>query len=301
VVYLTALEQPARYTLVTALDDSRLVHRERGAEDWIPSNYDRKYHGQVALETALAQSYNVATVRLGLDLGVAAVMKRAEQLGAGRALPPYASGLLGAFELPPIEVAQLYQTFADQGFRTPLRAIREVATAEGQPLQRYPLRVEPVAAAAPSFLLTTALQAVVQNGTAVGLAEYLAPSLAIAGKTGTTDGLRDSWFAGFSGDRVAVVWVGRDDNQPTGLTGATGAMTVWGRLMAGLDPEPLVLSPPDKIERVWIDPATRRRADADCPGAIELPFIKGSAPRETASCARPADRGKNWIERLFGL
>ncbi len=300
VVFLAALEQPGRYTLLSTLDDNRLVHRERGAPDWIPANYDKTYHGPVMLQTALAQSYNVATVRLGLDLGVGAVMRRAGELGAGRELPPFASGLLGAFELPPIEVAQLYQTFADEGFRTPLRAIREVATADGQPLQRYPLRVEPAAAAAPVYLLTAAMQAAVREGTASGLARYLPPALDVAGKTGTTDGLRDSWFAGFTGDRVAVVWVGRDDNQPTGLTGATGAMTVWGELMSKLDPEPLAPSPPDNVERVWVDPASRRRADASCPGAVELPFIKGSAPRETAACARTEKAEKSWFERLFG-
>ncbi len=297
VVYLAALEHPDRFTLATLLDDSRLVHRERGADDWIPENYDKSFHGQVALRTALAQSYNLATVRLGLAVGVRDVMRRVERLGVEHELPPFASGLLGSFELAPIEVAQLYQTLADGGFRTPLRAIREVAAAEGKPLQRYPLRVEQVAAAAPVYLLTSALQAVVREGTASALSQYLPGALAVAGKTGTTDGLRDSWFAGFTGDRVAVTWIGRDDNQPTGLTGASGAMTVWGEMMARLDPEPVALPRPERIEFTWIDPATQKRADENCPGAVELPFIAGSAPSESAACARPAR--KSWFERVF--
>ena len=130
--------------------------------------------------------------------------------------------------------------------------------------------------------------------------KYLSPELAVAGKTGTTDGLRDSWFAGFTGDRVAVVWVGRDDNESTGLTGSSGAMTIWGEMMTHLDPEPLIPPRPENVEMVWIDPATQLRATEACPGAIELPFIKDSAPTETAPCAAlKPERKKNWFQRLF--
>jgi penicillin-binding protein 1B len=133
------------------------------------------------------------------------------------------------------------------------------------------------------------------------LAAYLPPKLGIAGKTGTTDGRRDSWFAGFSGDRLAVVWVGRDDNAPSGLTGASGALTVFGELMAALDPEPLHLPQPDDIEWVRIDPASARRIEYGCESpaaAVELPFIKGSAPEETVPCEGTPKR-RSWFRRLF--
>ncbi|UCH53077.1 MAG: penicillin-binding protein 1B [Pseudomonadota bacterium] len=299
-VYLAALEQPEQYTLATLLDDSKLVLRQRGTDDWEPKNYDKQFHGEVPLRLALVHSYNVSTARLGLALGVDLVVDRLERLGVDRRLTAHASSVLGTNALSPYEVAQIYQTIADGGFRTPLRAIREITTADGRPLQRYPLRVEQVASAAPVYLLTRALQDVVSEGTGVGLAQYLpAAELGIAGKTGTTDGLRDSWFAGFSGDHVAVAWIGRDDNQPTGLTGASGAMTVWGMLMAQLDPEPMLPAAPEGVEVVWIDPATRLRGDAKCEGAIELPFIKGSAPRETAACAGAVTKTKGWFRRLF--
>lgn len=298
-VYLAALEQPERYTLATLLDDSPLALRQRGTPDWEPQNYDKQFHGEVALRLALAHSYNVSTARLGLALGVERVVARLERLGVERPLAVHAASLLGANELSPLEVAQVYQTLADGGFRTPLRAIREIVTADGRPLQRYALSVEQVAAPAPVYLLTRALQDVVREGTGAGLARYLPGDLAIAGKTGTTDGLRDSWFAGFSGDRVAVVWVGRDDNQPTGLTGASGAMTVWGSLMARLDPEPVAPAPPENIELAWIDPASQLRGDRNCDGAVELPFIAGSAPRESAPCAGVVSKTKGWLRRLF--
>ena len=300
IVYLTALQDPKHYTLATLLDDSPLVLKQEGAEDWKPQNYDKQSHGQVALRTALANSYNLSTVRLGLDIGVAPVMKNVERLGIDRELPAYAASLLGANALSPMEVAQVYQTIAAGGFRTPLKAIREVLTADGKPLQRYPLEVEQVVDPASLYLLTVALQDVVREGTALRLTDRLPSGSHAAGKTGTTNDLRDSWFAGFTGDRLAVAWVGRDDNQPTGLTGATGAMTVWGDMMAEIDPQPLILPEPDGIERAWIDPASGLLSDSECPDAVELPFIAGSAPIDSAPCGPPPVKSiKNWFKRLF--
>ena len=300
-IYLTALEQPATYTLVTPLDDNRLVWKERGTRDWIPNNYDRQFHGEVPLHQALANSYNVATARLGLSLGIPKIMDTVHRLGVTRELNEYAASLLGANELAPIDVAQMYQTIASGGFQTPLRAIREILTAQGQPLQRYPLSVEQTVQPGPIYLLTTAMQEVVRAGTAQGLKQYLPPELNLAGKTGTTDDLKDSWFAGFSADRVAVVWVGTDDNRTTRLTGASGAMTLWGDMMAKLDPEPLNQPPPENIEMVWIDSESGRRADSACHGAGEWPFIRGSAPTETAPCVSrsPVKAVKGWFKRLF--
>lgn len=299
-IYLTALADPGHYTLATLLSDEPFTWQERGAPDWTPDNYDRRSHGQVGLRTALAHSYNIASARLGLDLGLDRVQDTAHRLGIESDLPPYASSLLGAADLTPIEIAQMYQTIAAGGFRAPLRAIREVTTAAGKPLTRYSLSIEKAFDAAPVYLLTNALQDVVQEGTAAGLRDFLPASLAVAGKTGTTDELRDAWFAGFSGDRVAVVWVGHDDNQPTGLTGAAGAMPIWGELMRHLDLEPLAPPLPEKVERAWIDPVSGLRADRDCPGAVELPFWRDSVPEDTAPCARsPGRKIRNWFRRLF--
>jgi penicillin-binding protein 1B len=285
IVFLTALEKPDRYTLLTPLDDSPLVWSQRGTSDWKPQNYDHRFHGQVPLHTALAHSYNVSTARLGIELGVDKVLDKLPLYGIERRPPSFASSLLGAFELSPAEVAQLYQTFADNGFRTPLRAIREIVTADGKPLQRYPLNVEPVAAPAPVYLLTAALQGVVSGGTAKALTNWVPAEVHAAGKTGTTDDLRDSWFAGYTGDHVAVVWVGRDDNKPTGLTGASGAMTVWGEMMKNIQPEPLQPPMPEDVELANVDPVGGLRYDDDCKVGVMMPFIKGSVPTERAACA----------------
>ncbi|MCG8550862.1 MAG: penicillin-binding protein 1B, partial [Desulfobacterales bacterium] len=128
------------------------------------------------------------------------------------------------------------------------------------------------------FLVDKTLQAVVREGTAKGLSRWLSPNLGIAGKTGTTNDLRDSWFAGFSGNRLAVVWIGRDDNKSTGLTGSSGAMQVFGRVMAQVPNTPLVLTPPENIEWAVINPQTGLRSHNNAPGALAVPFIRGSAP-----------------------
>jgi penicillin-binding protein 1B len=309
VIYLTALAQPERYTLVTPIDDGPFVWKAAGAPDWAPANYDKEFHGIVPLRTALAHSYNAAAARLGTELGVERVLANAKKLGVERDMKPFASALLGAVELSPLEVAQMYQTIASGGFRSPLRTIREVTTQDGKPLQRYALAVEQAFAAEPTYLLTAALQGVVREGTGQALKHFLPEELNVAGKTGTTDEQRDAWFAGFTGDRLGVVWVGYDDNRAARLSGAASALPIWGDMMAALAPEPLVLEKPERIEQVWIDPQSGLRG-ISCPGAQQLPFVQGSAPRDMAPCATAVDaaveavgatmeKAKSWLERLF--
>ncbi len=303
-VYLTALARPASYTLATLLDDEPLYIRNPGGGPWAPQNYDHRYHGEVALITALAESYNVATARLGLALGVPEVVKTLQGLGIERDIRPYPSLLLGALDLTPVDVAEMYQTYAGEGFRMPLRAIREVMAADGKPLQRYALTVEQPFAPGPVHLLNRALQEVVHSGTAAGVLRTLGSEIRAAGKTGTTDNLRDSWFAGFTGDKLAVVWVGRDDNKPTGLSGASGALRVWGDLMGALSQRPFPATRPANIEMVRIDPGNGLRAGPQCAGALELPFIIGSLPPGDGPCGNTesdesGSRWKTWFKGLM--
>ncbi len=302
-VYLTALMQPERYTLITPLPDTPVrIHNHDGTY-WKPHNYDRKSHGQVPLYQALVHSYNLATVHLGMDVGLAHVARTIRQLGVRRPLKLYPSMLLGATEMTVLEVTQMYQTLANQGFAMPLRAIHAVLSNDGTPLQRYPLSLRQTIDSAPVYLLDTILEEVVRSGTARSAYRVLPDHLKVAGKTGTTNDLRDSWFAGFSGDYLAVTWIGRDDNRPTRLTGATGALQIWARLFGRISREPLTLPPPEEVEWVWIDPKTGWRADADCPGAQRFPFIRGSAPEQVAPCHRPPRPSPaplpRWLERWF--
>ncbi|HVJ24296.1 MAG TPA: transglycosylase domain-containing protein, partial [Burkholderiales bacterium] len=310
-IYLTALSDPSKYTLLTPIDDGPFVWKSRGAPDWQPANYDKKFHGMVPLKTALAHSYNAAAARLGTDLGVERVLDNVRRLGVERPLRPFASTLLGAVELSPYEVAQMYQTIASGGWRAQLRAIREVTTQDGKPLTRYPLAVEQAFAPEPIALITYALQDVVREGTGQGMKNFLPPEVAVAGKTGTTDEQRDAWFAGFTGDRLAIVWVGYDDNRAARLSGSAAALPVWGDLMGALTPEPLAPQKPERIELVWIDPQSGLRGGTSCPGSQEVPFMQGSAPRDRAPCSGTMDaaveavgetveKAKGWFGRLFG-
>jgi len=283
VVYLTALEQPDRYTLMTRLKDSRLVYTS-GGHRWTPANYDHRYHGRVVLRDALARSYNIPAVRVGLDMDVINVVEMLRRLGFERDLKPYPSLLLGAFEASPFEIAQVYASIAGGGFRIPLRTIREVTDSTGQSLQHYSLDVEKAVDPGPAYLITHAMQRVVQVGTATAVKKKLSSKLKLAGKTGTTDDYRDSWFAGFSGNRLAVVWVGRDDNKPTGLSGSSGALRVWIDLMAGLYLEPLDTPPPADVEKIRVDPRNGLRLSARCKRAQLVPFLVGSGPQRSTSC-----------------
>ena len=284
-VYLAALMQPDKYNLATTLQDEPVEIESPPGTKWAPRNYDKQTHGPVPLFVALAQSYNLATVHLGLDVGVANVreiMRAAGMLGDPPAVP---SLFLGAVELAPLEVAQLYGTLAASGYLTPLMAIREVMTSDGQPLTRYPLRVRQALPEAPVFLLNWGLEQVMESGTAVSVRAYVPPGVRLAGKTGTTDDMRDSWFAGYGEDRVVVIWVGRDDNQPAGLTGAGGALQIWSPIVRDLAVRSFSPNPPASIETVLADPANGLRADAGCGGAIAIPYIEGYAPEEYSSCA----------------
>jgi penicillin-binding protein 1B len=289
VVYLTALEQPDRYTLSTLLNDSPLVYTS-GGQRWTPANYDKRYHGRVTLRDALARSYNVPAVRVGLDVDVINVAKMLQRLGLDRELKPYPSLLLGGTDVTPFEIAQVYEGIASGGFRIPLRAIREVTNSTGQSLQHYALDVEKAVDPGPAYLVTNAMQQVVKAGTASAMKSKLSPDLNIAGKTGTTDDYRDTWFAGFSGDRLAVVWLGRDDNKSTGLSGASGALRVWMDLMAGLKLEPLDAPPPAGVEEVWVDPRSGLRLSQGCRRGQLVPFLAGSEPHGSASCGSPPAR-----------
>ncbi|GIX31495.1 MAG: penicillin-binding protein 1B [Porticoccaceae bacterium] len=282
-VYLAALEQPQRYTLATLLDDSPLAVRS-GGRLWRPENYDRRSHGRVPLFLALAHSYNQATVRLGLELGLGRVVETIRRLGYQGPLEEVPALLLGAVAMSPMEVAELYHTIAADGFHTVPRAIAAVSTAEGRPLRHYPFQSEARFAPQVTYLLSHALRVAVAEGTGAVAARRLPEGLAVAGKTGTTNDQRDSWFSGFTGEHLAVVWIGRDDNGRMPLTGSSGALRLWVDLMAGIDTRPLSQLQPEGIEWHWIELATGRRSGAGCSGARLLPFLAGSAPRQLSPC-----------------
>ncbi len=296
-IYLAALEKPSQYTLTSLLEDEPFSVKGADGQVWRPQNYGRNAHGAVYLYQALANSYNLSTARLGLDLGVPHVLKTLERLGASPQWPAYPSMLLGAGGLRLIEVADMYQTLANGGFNTPLRGIRSVVAADGEPLSRYPFKIQQRFDAGAIYLTQYAMQRAMLEGTGRSVYNQLPRSLALAGKTGTTNDSRDSWFAGFSQDLLAVVWLGRDDNGKTSLTGATGALQVWTDFMRRADPLPLQMPMPDNVVMAWIDAQTGQGTAENCPGAVQMPYIRGSEPAAGPGCGiqAPAESVMDWV------
>ena len=285
-IFTTALSQPEKYSMLTLLDDSPLQVRSQNGQVWEPQNYDNEFHGWIPLYYALAKSYNVASARLGLELGLENVLDTLSRLGISKQLPRYPSVLLGAAELTPIEVMAMYQTLAANGFQTPIRAIREILDTGNNVLQRYPIRLQQVIDPAVAYLTTASMIEVMRNGTGQSFYSTFPQSMIVAGKTGTSNNFRDSWFAGFSNDKLGITWVGNDDNEPIGLTGSSGALRVWTDIMKQTGIQSLSLAPPDNIEFAWVEQSSGRLAAEYCEGAVEFPFIRGSLPLDKADCIR---------------
>ena len=294
VLYLAALQQPERYTLATLLDDSPLSIAIPGKDNWEPENYDRQYHGEVTLYEALLKSYNIPAARTGLDIGLETVIDTLEALSYPYPISPYPALTLGAIEMSPMEVASVYQTLAANGFHSPLRSVHAVLDKNLQPLERYSLDVENRVNSKAVVVLNSALIDVTRYGTAKRLSGNL--SMQVAGKTGTSDDLKDSWFAGFSGDVLAVVWVGYDDSRPTTLTGSSGAMKIWQNLFRSAAYQAYELPQLPGLEKAWIDTKTGLLSGQGCENAVELLFIEGSAPQQESDCRGGSS---NWFLDLF--
>ncbi len=299
-VYLAALET-GDYSLASVLSDSPITMSLPGDQEWSPQNYDNKLFGDVYLFDALERSMNLATVNLGMEVGVDKVAQMLNRLGVDKDIPLYPSLLLGAIDLTPLEVAQIYQSLASNGFRSPLRAVEAVTTGQGARLERYGIATEQVADSESMYLLEYAMQGVFRRGTAETMASRLGPHFPLAGKTGTTNDLRDSWFAGYGDDLVGVVWLGYDDNRDTGLTGASGALRVWAELMDSLSINPRADFEPAGIQwrKVSIDAVTQGR-QRNCSHTLTLPFASNTLADNTVDCEDDS-LFRNIIDRVRGL
>ncbi|GGK85358.1 penicillin-binding protein 1B [Amphritea balenae] len=297
-LYLAALEDG--YSLASVLEDEPITVDLPNGDQWQPKNYDRKSHGSVPLHRALALSYNQSAARLGMTIGTDKVIDMLQRLGLEREIRNYPSMLLGATAMSPVEVAQLYQTIAGNGFQVPMRAIRMVTDSQNEELSRYSFSIQQTVAAGPVHLIQYAMQEVVREGTARSVYSALPEDLNVAGKTGTTNEQRDSWFAGFAGDRLAVVWLGLDDNKPLPLTGSSGALKVWTEFMRQAKPQSFMAERPSSIQYHWVDDVSGLLSGEHCEGARQLPFIEGTAPQQSSGCGdavvgNPIDWFKRWF------
>lgn len=236
IVYLTALED-GRWHWGSTVDDSPVQVSLGGGNIWQPRNFDKQSHGTMAMVDALAQSYNQATARLGMQVGLANIAANFKRLGVSADLPPYPSIILGSALMSPLDVAGMYQGVASQGFVMPLRTIKAVTDASGNTLSSYAMRGQQEFSAEQMQWLTWGLEQVAEQGTARAVQQSL--KLPLAAKTGTSNDQRDAWFMGFDNRHLGVVWVGRDDNQPTPLVGGNAALPIWRDTFVRIGSEPL--------------------------------------------------------------
>ncbi len=306
-VYLTALQQG--YSLASMLSDQPVAIDTPGSKLWRPRNFDKKSHGTVPLYLALAKSYNLSTARLGMSVGLDAVIDTVHKLGVSRKMPKYPSLLLGAQGMTALEVATMYQTIAANGFLMPMRAIRSVTDKDGNELSRYPFKINQVIDAQSIYQLQYAMQQVVKQGTARYLNSKIPSQMNLAGKTGTSNDQRDSWFAGFSGNKLAVVWLGRDNNSALPFTGSSGALRIWSRYMQSEALQPFESVVPEGIEFASVDPKSGYSIDPSCDNARRMPFRSNAIPSFVSNCggagttpsvSKPVKKTSNWLERLFG-
>ncbi|MCR9607461.1 penicillin-binding protein 1B [Vibrio alginolyticus] len=293
-IYLTALEQPEKYNLGTTLHDTPLSLKSSKGNVWTPRNYDRKYRGDVPLYIALAKSLNVPTVRLGMTLGIPEVSDTLERLGVNKdEIRPVPSMFLGSFSLTPFEVAQMYQTLTNSGKRAKLTALRSVMDMEGNVLYQSLPRSSRAVDEQAAWLTTYAMK----QGVAQGTGRFLQSQFgwaALAGKTGTSNDNRDSWFVGVDGREVTTIWLGRDDNKPVNLTGSSGALRVYAEYLKQRIPERLELPWPREITTLGFKPTSDGGLEMNCRSDYKLPVWD-----KTGQIKQQCEKKSNWLNSLF--
>lgn len=286
-VYLAAILYGAegagkRFTPVTLVEDSPFTWSYEGQE-WQPDNYNGEYFGTVTFRRALERSLNSATARIAKDVGIKNVRDVAHRLGIQSPLPVFPSLALGSAEVSPLEVAIAFSTLANNGVRTQPLAVKQVMDQGGRVLEKRNIRVEKVITPQVAFMMNHLLKGVLDRGTArsARLQGFDRPA---AGKTGTTNDTKDSWFAGYTPDLLAVVWVGFDNQSKLGLSGAQAALPIWTDFMkrATVGTPVTDFIPPPGIKMIEIDPLSGQRATPNCPQVILEAFLEGEEP--VASC-----------------
>lgn len=298
-IFLTAVENPDQYTLASKITDEGFELPQPDGSIWSPNNFDLKSHGEVSLLEALSRSYNQASARLGLVLGIDRVHDTLRKLGVTGDIPELPSLFLGAHEMSLIEVATMYQTMASGGFNNPQRTIREIVDAQGRAIKHYGLEVEQRVPSDSMHLLHYALQETMRNGTGRSAYSFIPGNLAAAGKTGTSNGQRDSWFAGFTGDYLAVVWMGNDDYEKTSITGSSGALRAWSYLFRDISRQPMEFVRPNGVSYAWTDRESGLLSAEGCANSEYIPYLSGTEPIDQAPCARSNQRRPNWLRQLF--
>ena len=271
-------------TLASIVEDAPIRIRQSNGDIWEPRNYDRELHGKMTLYQAFIHSYNLPFIGLGVNGGgletLAENMSRIKLLKHDVVFP---SMLLGTTAMSAFEVAQMYQVIANDGYFAPLTTIRTVTDQENLALTRIPLESHKLFDKALMIQVQRAMIGVAEQGTARYLAERFGER-SLAGKTGTTNDARDSWFAGFSERLLGVVWLGRDDNAPIHLTGSSGALRVWADIMELQRFDAFKLSRDENISWHYVDVIDGGISKKGCANSVLLPLPGDRIPQQRSRC-----------------
>lgn len=297
-IYLSALETPDKFSLATTLDDKPISLKGNQGTTWTPRNFDRKFRGEVPLYYALSRSLNIPTVNLGLMVGLDHVTDTLVKLGVdANEINQVPSMLLGSINLSPYQVAQMYQTIANRGRKADLTALKAVVDSDGHLLYEHFPKAAPVVPEQAAWLTVYGMKKTVSEGTARFLANKYSWA-ELAGKTGTSNDSRDSWYAGIDGREVVITWLGRDDNKPMKLTGSSGALRVYSDYLSMRTPEVLQLPWPNKMTTAGFDLEADKTLTPNCSGEVRLPIWDNQGiHKEECEKSKPAA----WLADIFGF
>jgi penicillin-binding protein 1B len=301
-IYLTALEHSADYNLATHLSDEPIKLKSTQGKMWEPQNSDKKFRGQVSLVTALSRSLNVPTVTLGMNLGLGSIADTIRRLGVEEELVLYPALTLGAVNFSPLQVNQMYQTIANNGRYIPLHSITAIMSPDNHLLWNFDQIPEQRVDEKATYLLNYALHKVTLEGTAKAVRVKF-PDINMAGKTGTTDDYRDSWFSGFDKNILVTSWIGKDNNKPGNLSGARGAMQLFIGYQQQQEPKSLVRRFPDGLGIAHFDNATGNISKAGCANTFSVPAITSALPAVPNKCfggPTVPEKPKSLWKKLFG-
>ena len=284
-VYLAAFERTANQgtpviTPGSVFVDEPTIFKDGEGKDYAPGNYHNEYEGPITVRRALAHSRNIVAIKVAEAAGLDQVADLWKRIGVGTPAKPYPSIALGVFEASPLEMAAAYTLFSNSGAVRPVQAITRIVDG-GKAVPMPAVKPRQVARADTTYLVTNLLRAVMNEGTAAG-ARGMGFVADAAGKTGTTNDLRDAWFAGFTPDLLTIVWVGLDDNQPIGLSGSQAALPIWATFMknALAGRQSTAFSTPEGVIYAAIDRDTGLLATPNCPRTITEAFLSGTDPRQ---------------------
>jgi penicillin-binding protein 1B len=304
VIYLAALERFEHYNFATLLDDKPITlasemlnaSGELKGQRWQPKNYDGKYRGQVPLIDGLVKSLNIPTVNLGMKLGLENIANAMHLLGYQDDIVMRPSMLLGAVEMSPLDINQLYLPIAAEGIFHRQHTVTRIVSDQGETLWQIENNHEQRLSSNGVYLLNNALEQVTKTGTAKSLTWRL-PNKQLAGKTGTTNDLRDSWFIGYDESHLITTWVGRDDNKSTGLTGSSGALLLFTDFIKHQGVVDINNVMPEGVSLIRFEKKTGNAVTDKCKNTIEYPAISAGIML-AKGCLE--ERERSWLERLFG-